>query len=115
MSQQTPAYTVRSYSRSVVGRSLNDIRNHHLAIDSPSLGQEITSGEAFLSGISACGVTLVQGAARDAGVPLDRLEVTIEGYRNPNEPRFDRVAMRFVLEGVSQEQAEELVGRYKDG
>ena len=115
MSERRADYTVRSYSSGTVGRALNDIRQHHVVIDSPSINEEVTSGEAFLSGISACGVTLIEGAARDTGIPLARTEVTIEGYRAEGRPAFDRVAMRFVLSGVTPEQAEILVGRYKDG
>ena len=115
MSEQRASYTVRSYSSGTVGRSLNTIRQHHLVIDSPSINEEVTSGEAFLSGISACGVTLVEGAARDAGIPLAHTEVTIEGFRAEGRPAFERIAMRFVLSGVTPEQAEALVGRYKDG
>lgn len=112
---QSADYTIRSSSSGVVGRSLNAIRGHHIVIDSPSIGEEITSGEAFLSGVSACGVTLVEGAARDAGIPLQHTEVTIEGFRTAGVPAFDHVDMHFVLSGVTQEQAEALVQRYKDG
>jgi hypothetical protein len=113
--QPQPDYRVRSYSCGIVGRSINAIRGHHIVLDSPSIKEEITSGEAFLSGISACGVTLVEGAARDSGIRLGRLEVTIEGFRTPNVPAFDRIAMRFAFEGPTRQEAEMLVGRYKDG
>ena len=115
MSEKRADYTVRSYSSGTVGRAMNTIRQHHLIIDSPSINEEVTSGEAFLSGISACGVTLVEGAARDAGIPLARTEVTIEGFRVEGRPAFERIGLRFELTGVTPEQAEMLVGRYKDG
>lgn len=116
MSEQYLVNTVRSYSSGTVGRSMNTIRNHHLIIDSPTIGEEITSGDAFLAGVSSCGVTLVERAARDMGIPLQRMEVTIDGLRDRQAPStFARVDMRFRLVGVSQEQAETLVGRYKDG
>jgi uncharacterized OsmC-like protein len=116
MSEQYLVNTVRSYSSGTVGRSMNTIRNHHLIIDSPTIGEEITSGDAFLAGVSSCGVTLVERAARDMGIPLQRMEVTIDGLRDRQAPStFARVEMRFLLVGVSQEQAETLVGRYKDG
>lgn len=115
MSAQTPAYTIRSASMGLVGRSINAIRHHHVVIDSPSIKEEITSGEAFLSGVSACGVTLIEGAARDLGIPLQRIEVTIEGYRSEEFVGFDHVDMRFALTGPDQAQADILIGRYKDG
>jgi uncharacterized OsmC-like protein len=116
MSEQFLVNTVRSYSSGTVGRSLNTVRDHHFVIDSPTIGEEITSGDAFLAGISSCGVTLVERAARDMGIPLQRMEVTIDGLRNRQSPTsFARMDLRFRLVGVSPEQAETLVGRYKDG
>jgi uncharacterized OsmC-like protein len=115
MSSTGPAYSIRSSSSGKVGRALNQIRNHHIVVDSPSIGEEITSGEAFLLGVSACGVTLVEGAARELGFPVQHTEVTIEGYRAEGRPAFERVDMRFVFTGPTQEQAETLVQRYKDG
>jgi uncharacterized OsmC-like protein len=50
------------------------------------------------------------------GVPLQRMEVTIEGLRERERPAdFARVEMRFTLYGVDQEQADAVVQRYKDG
>lgn len=113
--QPRSTYVVHSSSSGTVGRSLNAIRQHHVVIDSPSINEEITSGEAFLAGISSCGVTLVERAAQELGIPLARTEVTIEGVRSPDRPAFDQITLRFALFGVSQEQAETLVGRYTDG
>jgi uncharacterized OsmC-like protein len=107
--------TVRSYSSGTVGRSLNTVGHHHFVIDSPTLGEEITSGDAFLAGISSCGVNLVEGAAKETGVALHRTEVTIDGVRLRDKPSdFEAINLRFVLTGPSQEQAEALVQRYKD-
>lgn len=116
MSEQYLVNSVRSYSAGTVGRSLNTVRDHHFVIDSPTIGEEITSGDAFLAGVSSCGVTLVERAAQGASIPLQRMEVTIDGLRDRDAPTsFARVEMRFRLVGVTQEQAEWLVGRYKDG
>src|SRR5207302_257856 len=83
--------------------------------DSPSLGEEITSGDAFLSGISSCGVNLVEAAAQETGVTLHRIEVTIDGIRLRSNPTsFEKIELRFILTGPSQEQAEALVQRYED-
>jgi uncharacterized OsmC-like protein len=76
----------------------------------------VSSGEAFLLGVSSCGVTLVEAAARDSGIPLRRMEVTIEGLRHRDRTNwFEQVNMRFTLIGVDQQQADALVQRYKDG
>jgi uncharacterized OsmC-like protein len=108
--------TVRSYSGGVPGRALNQARTNHFVIDSPSGPHEaLSSGEAFLAGVSSCGVTLIELYAREQHVPLRHTEVTIEGVRAVAEPnRFAEVRMRFELSGVDQEQAELLVGVYKN-
>jgi uncharacterized OsmC-like protein len=106
--------TVRSYSSGVVGRALNSARNHHFVLDSSTAPEALSNMESFLAGVSSCGVTLVEGHARDTGVPLTRMEVTIEGARAAAEPnRFQRVTMRFALHGVDQATAEALVETYK--
>src|SRR3954447_26687870 len=98
MSEQFLVNTVRSYSAGTVGRSMNTVRNHHFIIDSPTIGEEITSGDAFLAGVSSCGVTLVERAAKDASIPLPHMEVTIEGLRDRTAPTtFAKVNMRFRL------------------
>ena len=106
--------TVRSRSSGVVGRAISNARNHHFVLDSSTAPEAVSNSEAFLAGVSSCGVTLVEGHARDTGVALQRIEVTIEGARAAAEPnRFRHVAMRFVLHGVDQPTAEALIETYK--
>jgi uncharacterized OsmC-like protein len=107
--------TVRSVSSGTVGRAINEARGQRLAFDSSARPQPdaFTNSEAFLGSISSCGVTLIEMHARETGVPLGRMTVTIEGVRNPSEPRFRAVTMRFELAGVSQAQAERLVETYR--
>ncbi len=100
------------------GRSLNRARNHHFVIDEPAHGggpgEEITPGESFLAGISACGVLLVEHHAQTIGVALHRAEATIEGERlRADTSWFRRIVLRFRLIGPSQEDAEALVEHYK--
>jgi uncharacterized OsmC-like protein len=106
--------TVRSRSSGVVGRAISNARNHHFVLDSSAAPEALSNSEAFLAGISSCGVTLVEGHARDTGVPLRRMEVTIEGTRTVDQPnRFQQIAMRFELHGVDQATAERLIDAYK--
>jgi len=109
---------VESTSTSTPGRAVNHVRTHQLVIDEPTHlggpGEQITPAEAFLAGVSACGVLLVQGRARDTGVRLDRVEATIEGVRHRSDTSvFQRIEIRFRLLGPSQGQAIELVEHYK--
>jgi uncharacterized OsmC-like protein len=106
--------TVRSYSSGTVGRSLNAVRNHHFVIDGPSIGEEIGSADAFLSGISSCGVNLIEVLARDTGVPLRHTDVMIAGVRSRQDTSvFARIDLAFVFQGPTAEQAESLVASYK--
>jgi uncharacterized OsmC-like protein len=113
---QDKVETIRSSSADVVGRAVSVARGHRLALDSSSRPQPdaFTNSEAFLAAVSSCGVTLIEMHAHDTGVPLARMDVTIEGVRTAAEPnRFARVAMDFALAGVSQAQAETLVETYR--
>src|SRR5712691_1055696 len=77
-------------------------------------GEQVTPAEAFLAGVSACGVLLVQGRARDTGVRLDQVEATIEGIRHRSDTSvFQRVQIYFRLTGPSQSEAIDLVDHYK--
>ncbi|HZV48701.1 MAG TPA: OsmC family protein [Candidatus Dormibacteraeota bacterium] len=119
MAQPTLVNRVRSYSTGTPGRCLNQARTHHFVIDEPPYrggsGEEITPAEAFLAGISACGVLLIEGYAREDGVPLDRVEVEIEATRNVGDPStFAGVRMRFRLAGADPDRARTLVRRYQE-
>ena len=108
--------TVRSGSSGVLGRSLNSARHQHFVLDSPSGPNEaITNGEAFLAGISSCGVTLIEKHAHDTGVPLASMEVVIEGIRSNAAPnRFQAIHVKFALRGVDQSTARSLVETWQD-
>ena len=107
--------TVQSSSSGTIGRARNTSRGVSVMFDSSTRPQDdaLTNSEAFLAGISSCGVTLIEMHARETGVPLARMTATIEGVRMPPEPRFTSITMTFELAGVSQAQAEELVETYR--
>jgi uncharacterized OsmC-like protein len=108
--------TIRSSSSGTVGRAVSEVRGQRLTLDSSARPQPdaFTNSEAFLAGISSCGVTLIEGHARDTGVALSRLTVSIEGVRPASDPaRFASITMRFELHGVSRAQAEDLVTTYR--
>src|SRR5262250_2690297 len=107
---------VRSSNSGILGRALSEARGHRVALDSSSRPQHdaLTNSEAFLAAVSSCGVTLIEMHAKETGVPLTAMDVTIEGTRTAAEPnRFARVHMTFELAGVSQTQAESLVETYR--
>lgn len=114
---------VNAESTSTVGRVLCNARNHHFIIDGPvpngCPGEALTPPEAFLSAVAACGVELVQVIARELGLPVPAVRVHIEGIVDRDHPVrpdvtvFNRVYLRFAVTGVTREQANDLVERFK--
>src|SRR5947207_13969936 len=108
--------TVRSASSVVIGRAESTARDARTVLDSSSRPQSdaLTNSEAFLAGVSSCGVTLIEMHAKETGVPMTGMAVTIEGARTAAAPnRFARVRMTFEIAGVSQAQADALVETYR--
>lgn len=108
--------TIASSSSGTIGRARNEVRGVAVAFDSSSRPQPdaFTNSEAFLAGVSSCGVTLIEMHAQESGVPVKGIQVTIEGGRTAAEPnRFATVTMTFEIAGVSQAQADELVATYR--
>ena len=75
--------TVRSSNSGVLGRARSEARGHRIVLDSSSRPQPdaFTNSEAFLAGVSSCGVTLIETHAKEIGVPMKGIDVTIEGAR----------------------------------
>ena len=116
-------YQVNAKSTDVFGRVLCNARNHHFIVDGPVQngcpGEAITPAEVFLSGVSACGVELLQVIAKQSGIPLADVEVEIHGMMDKSKPAhpkyaiFNSVQVRFTLGGVNQQQGEQLVESFK--
>jgi len=115
----------RSHARSTgtFGRVLCSAREHHFVIDGPVWngcpGEELTPGEAFMAAIAACGVELVEVLAAAEELPVGRVEVSIHGVVDRNDPIredvtvFNRVWLGYEIEGVSPKDAEYLVDGVK--
>jgi uncharacterized OsmC-like protein len=114
-------YRAEAHSTDVFGRVLCNAREQHFVIDGPIWngcpGEALTPGEAFLAGVAGCGVELFQVIAADDGLALGTVEVSIQGIVDREHPVredltvFNRVRMRFKIEGVSEEQAASLADR----
>ena len=114
--------TARSYTTGIPGRCISAARHHHIVMDdadySGGPNEALTAAEAFLTGITACAVLMLERLARADGLPLRDTEVEIEATRDrqahgERHTVYDSVRMRFRLGGVSREQAEELVSTYQ--
>jgi len=115
MAQEINVDTVRSKSSGTIGRSTTTGHDVSITLDASGLPQPdgLTNSEAFLGGISSCGVTMIELHAQETGVPLERLAVTIEGSRDPEVAHYHAIHMRFEMAGVEQTQAEDLVKMYQ--
>jgi uncharacterized OsmC-like protein len=119
----TRAYAVSARSTDTFGRVLWSCREQHFVADGPvhngCPGEAVTPAELFLAGIAACGVELVEVIAKAEDVPLATARVEVAGEIDPDDPVrsdvnvFNRVRLSFTLEGVTAEQAELLVDRFK--
>jgi uncharacterized OsmC-like protein len=119
----TRAYAVSARSTDIFGRVLWSCREQHFVADGPVSngcpGEAVTPAELFLAGIATCGVELVEVIARAEEVPLTGASVEIAGEIDPDDPVrsdltvFNRVRLGFRLEGVTAEQGELLVDRFK--
>jgi uncharacterized OsmC-like protein len=98
-------------------------RDHHFIVDGPVQngcpGEEVTPAEVFLSGVAACGVELVEVIARDEGVAVTRIRLTITGVVDrSNQARtdlttFNTVRLRFTIGGTDAASAAALVEGFK--
>ncbi len=116
MAEALKIETVRSYTIGRPGRALNSARMHHFVLDSSSGPIEaLTNSEAFLAGISSCGVTLIEKYANEKGIPMTGMEVTISGIRSVADPtRFQAIDLRFEISGVGKPEADRLVGVWQE-
>jgi uncharacterized OsmC-like protein len=123
MASALRAYSVDARSTDTFGRVLASARDHHFVVDGPVQngcpGEELTPAELFLAGVATCGVELVQVFARQEEVPLQGVSVSVAGEMDLDNPVredvtvFNTVRVEFTVRGVSAEQAEHLVERFK--
>lgn len=116
-------YEVRAETTRTFGRVLASARTHHVVVDGPVQngcpGEAITPPELFLGGVATCGAELLQVIARDEGVPLGGVAVSVRGFIDRvKQPRrdvtlFTRVEVDFVLSGTDGAQAATLVEGFK--
>ena len=120
---QYPPSTVRSYSTGVFGRCISAAGSHHFVVDHAAYqdgpGEQPGPVEHFLSSVSACGVLMLERQAKLRGIPVQHIDVRVEGVRRPlleqdeGPTTLERVSIFFEFAGLSQAQAETLVDYYK--
>ena len=125
MSQPSPIrqYNVAAKSTDVFGRVQCDVRQHHFIIDGPVQngcpGEEVTPPESFLSGVAACGVELVQVIAKEQGVSIGSVGVSIYGeldrsrQKRTDDTVLNEMRMTFTIGGTDAATAAQLVEGFK--
>jgi len=112
-------YGARARSTDTFGRVLCSCRENHFVVDGPVWngcpGEAVTPGELFLAAVASCGVELLQVIARERDVGLRRVAVAIDGTIDRSRPvrpdvaLFNTVRLDIELEGVSEQEAAQLV------
>ena len=112
-------YEVAARSTDVFGRVLCAAREHHFVIDGPvhngAPGEELTPAEAFLAGIAACAVEMIQSFEPSPA----SIQAEIEGVLDRDDPVredltvFNSVQLRLRLAGVTRDEAARLVESFK--
>lgn len=114
MTEGVQSYEVRATSDNYPHRAVVQTGNHQFLVDSArGPGEEINPIQAFLGGVAACGVTLIEETAEDLGVPLRAIEARIEATRLAASPeKFQHVALTLTMTGPDQQQAQDLADRF---
>ena len=116
-------YLVRATSTDVFGRVLLSARDQHLVVDGPVRngcpGEALGPAEAFLGGVAACAVELVEVIARERGLGLTGVEAEMtatidrEHKVRTDVTVFSSAVLSFTLRGVGDEDAAVLVEAFK--
>lgn len=116
-------YSVHAASTETFGRVLASARNHHFVVDGPIQngcpGEALTPVEIFLAGVATCGVELVTVIAKSEGIPLSRISVDVQGSMDRSRPvrsdvsLFNSVHVKFQMRGITRQQGDFLVEKFK--
>jgi uncharacterized OsmC-like protein len=113
---------VTTVSTGIPGRHIWNARHNHVVIDDSAAhdgpGDEPGAAELFLAGITGCATLMMERLARASKAPLARVEVSMEGLIDTAAKRegpavFESARLKFVMVGVSDAQAREMVETYK--
>jgi uncharacterized OsmC-like protein len=120
---ESRSYVVQAKTSETFGRVHCRARHHEFLIDGPvhngCPGEEVTPAEAFLAGVAACGVELVQVIGKEDQVPVEDIAVEITGTIDRSRPvrpdvtLFNSIRLDVLIGGVTLEKATDLVDRFK--
>ena len=113
------------YSSGTPGRAIVQVRSNHFVTDDPSTPSSYYNGpgeapgslELFLSGVVSCAVLMLERIARAEGRALGPIRAEMEATRDPSSPAqppvLDSARLTFIFQGLSREEAGQLVETFK--
>lgn len=113
---------VKTVSTSIPGRHIWNARQNHVVADDSAAhdGPADAPGasELFLAGITVCATMMMERMARNQKLPLKRVEVSMEGLidteaKHEGPAVFQSARMEFVMAGIDETKAREMVDAYK--
>jgi uncharacterized OsmC-like protein len=113
---------VTTVSTGIPGRHIWSARHNHVVIDDGAYhdgpGDAPGPGELFLAGITGCATLMMERLAKSSGAPLRRVEVSMEGLidteaKHEGPAVLQSARLTFVMAGVNEKQANEMVEFYK--
>jgi uncharacterized OsmC-like protein len=123
MAQPMPPTIVDASTSGTFGRCSIEVGGKEFFVDhTPAQegpGEFANTIDHFLAGVASCGVLMLEMQAKQREIPLQKLDVHIEGdrglpgARDEDHTLFDAVRMRFDFVGPTEDQANVLVEHYK--
>jgi uncharacterized OsmC-like protein len=122
----TTLVTASSYTQlsNIPGRAVASARGHHIIVDSPPTlngpNEELNPVDILLIALGTCATFICETAAREAGIPLDALDVDVAGDFDPRgicgepvESGIQAFRVRINLSGPNEDQAQFLVESFR--
>lgn len=125
MSAPSPIREFRVAARSTdtFGRVLCSARDHHVIVDGPAYngcpGEELTPPELFLAAVATCGVELVHVIARDEGITVGGVRLSVHGVVDRSRQSrtdvtvFNTLRLDFDVQGTDGATAARLVEGFR--
>lgn len=124
MTKEMATGSVTSQLSNQQGRAIVSARGNHFVVDSPpALGgpnEEINPIDLLLGAFATCGTFICETAAREMGIPLTSVTVTVAGDFDARglcngdiNPRVQAFRVRLALAGPTPAQAQALAGAFQ--
>lgn len=119
MTRESQTFTATCETIGVPGRVMATASKRVMLIDATSgrsgvESEAMTAGDAFLSSLIGCGGVIVDAVARSMDIPMKKASFKCSVSRYKDDPsNFTDMKIDVEISGVTQSQAEELVGAYQ--